>query len=213
MGELHHRPERKFFPFSPTNDGYQPFIKPRDISAQDIQIPVVFASVLAGILLSTAVTSSFQTRARQGDFEANNSTCDDCIFPFIFEGDMYNSCVELYMSGYTICPTRNITTNSFNSSDLFFGVSEDTSNPKTFGYCPQNVGIPTSPLSRDKQDCEVGERVQPLKECRDSCISVRQLNIANAVLVASVAISGGLAILTPLLLGGGGIGKSINMKQ
>ena len=170
MSEQYRRLERSFPPFSPTNDGYQPSIQPRDISTQDIQIPVVFATVLAWLLLSKVFTSSFQTRARHGDFEAKNSTCDDCIFPFHFEDFVYNGCLKLEMSDKIICPARNIThkfmgMSSFNSSDLFFDGRENISNPVTFGYCPENTRIPNSPLSRKQQDCEVKERVRPLKEC------------------------------------------------
>jgi len=165
-----------FYPFSHYNDWYQPAIQPRVISAQDIHIPVVAAALFAGVLLSSAFTSTFQARARQQELEANNSTCADCIFPFYFENSMvtYTSCIILDINNKTVCPTRNITTkimetNSFNIQDVFHAVSENISNPATFGYCPEDVGIPNSPLSREKQDCEVEERIRPFEDCPNAC--------------------------------------------
>ena len=123
---------------------------------------------------------------RNYDLGESNLTIynDDCIFPFIYNGVLYQECIIITIFDWvylTRCPTRNLTSttqingiNSFTTEDAIIGVGGRTINSDSEltyvnGYCPTNLTDPTSPLDPTLDTCDPTERIRPFGACNNNC--------------------------------------------
>jgi len=140
----------------------------------------------------------------------------DCIFPFYYNGVLYDKCIVFTEGGFTYpafrCPVKNIITkiNGINSFTINIDrdVTEDQNKDcpsfacqifQTPWYCAVDPSNQTSDLDPTK-DCPIAEKRAPFSVCKNNCPGVTTLGIigGGALAIAATGI-GAQSLLIPAL--------------
>ena len=104
--------------------------------------------------------------------EANQEIELPCIFPYYFDGQLMEECIQFDQEGLFLplfrCPIRGMTTklNGLNSYS-----SDDLQNILTGGYCQSDqIGENNLPLlNPDDDSCSSAQRRVPFSQCKNNC--------------------------------------------
>eukprot|EP00092_Neocalanus_flemingeri_P001619 GFUD01001726.1.p1 GENE.GFUD01001726.1~~GFUD01001726.1.p1 ORF type:complete len:404 (+),score=66.49 GFUD01001726.1:142-1212(+) len=146
----------------------------------------------------------------------------DCIFPFYYNGRMYNECIVFTEAGFVYpafrCPVLNIITKIDGINNFEIDIIQDadqTQDCPSFGctifqvprYCLQDCLDPDSPLNPNKKVCDPECRRAAFSTCKNNCPGVGSLGIiGGGALLFAAAPFVGQALLAPAGLGAVGLG-------
>jgi len=144
-----------------------------------------------------------------------------CIFPFYYNGRMYNECVVFTESEFVYpafrCPVHNITTKRNGVNDFQIDITPNVEQRRecsSFGcqifqvpeLCPRNCTDPYSPLDPSIKVCEKECKRAPFSTCQNNCPGVGSLGIIGGGALAFAATA---TLGTSLLAPAGAVGMLI----
>jgi len=143
-----------------------------------------------------------------------------CIFPYFYNGIKFEECLVTTLFDWVYiprCPVRSIvkngTYNSYDDTDVLFGIASENVPFLSGGWCPTDLDDPSSPLDPANTACEDYQRVRPFAMCNYNCPGVRAFGIIGGGAVLGFATSvgalgsfGSLGLFGPVAVGAFALG-------